>query len=146
MLPDSHGSCLGHWLEHAGPAVTVLSKSLYLKGNPASSACAIPPERYSGSSFYASNLLCLLKDHLLGLIPKPGCQLPDFVGVSVPDEPGHGDSMDCLRPFQAKFYWTILGQLLAFPAPSLPQVFPTAHTHTWDLSVSPRSALDSPTS
>ena len=86
MVPDSFGSSFGCCFEHAGHAVTALTKSVYFKGNPASLAICHPPGHYDGHSLYAPNLLHLLKGRLLGLISKAGHWLPACQRVSMPYE------------------------------------------------------------
>lgn len=62
----------------------------------------IPHRHYCGHSFYAPNLLYLLKGRLLGIVPGRWNQLPDFQGVSVPHEPKCGKQWGQFQSLRGK--------------------------------------------
>ena len=108
MVPDSVGHCLGRgvgcggsYLEHAGHAVMVLTKSLYFKVIQHPWQYVIPFRHYGGCSSPASNPLYLLRgppELILGQdISSPiasGCQC-------LKRARGMGNSEKCRRLLEA---------------------------------------------
>ena len=81
QLPRTH-------LEHTGPAVVTLTKSLYFKGNLASLATHHPPEHHGVPSPQAPHVYL---GSVAGAPRELGHQLPDGQEEAVPREPGYGN-------------------------------------------------------
>ena len=73
----------------------------------------IPSVHYSDHSSYAPSLLCLLKHHLLGLVPGLENQLPNCQGMPAFHEPGCGR--------QSKLPWALSGYPNICPHTLIPQ-------------------------
>lgn len=82
--------CFGHCLEHPGHAIAALIESLSFKSNPASLAIWYLTRALWWSLFLCTQSVVYTERSVLWVRTRARHQLPDYQGVSVLYELGHG--------------------------------------------------------